>query len=105
MADYFVGTQAECEALIAKMDILMGYPNPPTKTDTYAKTQKHDTLASTFFVRIKSVWAPALDSRIPVKKEPGDTGVDMESVMAGNELTSRKTLTELEGEGAFPKEL
>lgn len=59
--DYFVGTERECKDYIVKLDVMMGYPNPATKTDTYAKPIPHDGKAGTFLVPIKSVWAPTLN--------------------------------------------
>lgn len=95
--DYFIGTQAECEAFIAKMDVLMGYPNPATKTLTYAKAKQHFTNKAEWFVRIKPVYAPKLKRYVSL--------TDMESVMVGKELTDRTTLNTLETDGAFEPDL
>ena len=92
--DYFVGTLAQCEAYIAKMDAMMGYPNPATKTDTYAKPVKHEGRADTFMVPIKSVWAPKLNRQAFVS--------DIDAVSSVAERTTKRIAREnLEAEKAF----
>ena len=96
MADYFVGTEQECIDYIAKLDAMMGYPNPATKTVTYAKPIPHDGKAGTFMVPIKSVWGPALNRQAMIS--------DIDSIGTVNEKlrTSREAL---ETENAFPKDI
>ena len=103
--DYFTGTQTEVEVFIAKMDTLMGYPNPATKTTTYTQPQQHHMDRNLWFARVKSVYAPKLGRMIKVRNGPDDTGVDMESVMVGGEKTIRNTRFELEITGAFKLEI
>lgn len=95
MTDYFVGILTECQSLIAKMDSMMGYPNPATKTNTYAKPIPHDAKPGTFMVPIKSVWGPALNRQTMIS--------DIDAIGTTNEKlrTSRATL---EAENAFPEE-
>lgn len=96
MANYFVGTQAECEALIAKLDVLMGYPNPKTKTTTYAKAREHHSKPGTWFVIIVDVWSPLLDRRF--------TLIDIDDNSNANEKTSRSTWETLNAEEAWPND-
>lgn len=92
--DYFIGTRAECESYIAKMDAMMGYPNPATKTTTYAKPVKHEGRADTFMVPIKSVWSPKLNRQAFI--------ADIDAASTEAERTTRRRTTEdLEGEKAF----
>ena len=95
--DYFVGTKTEVDNLIAKMDTLMGYPNPATKTTTYAKAKRNFTNNVEWFVLVKSVYAPKLGRNVSI--------ADMESVMVGRELTVRATQKTLEIDGAFEPDL
>lgn len=93
MTNYFVGSLIECNSLISKMDNIMGYPNPATKTDTYAIPRKHVSLANTYFVIIKEVHAPRLGRKI------------MLSEMTKDMSTKEKTWKNrdiLKSEGAFP---
>ena len=93
--EYFVGTEQECIDYIAKLDVMMGYPNPATKTVTYAKPIPHNGKPGTFMVRIKSVWAPGMNRQAMIS--------DIDSVSSAKELT-RTTDETLKLEGAFPIE-
>ena len=92
--DYFVGTLAECRAYIAKMDTMMGYPNPATKTTTYAKPIKHQGKPDAFMVPIKEVWAPKL------KRQAFISDIDAASTVA-ERTTKRETTEQLKAQGAF----
>lgn len=92
--DYFVGTLKECQDYIAKMDAMMGYPNPATKTTTYAKPVKHEGRADTFMVPIKSVWAPKMNRQAFVS--------DIDAVSSVAERTTKRIARKnLEAEKAF----
>lgn len=92
--EYFVGTLAECQAVVAKLDTLLGYPNAATKTLTYGKCRKHENRANTHYVIIKEVWAPKLDRVGRIS--------DIDSVSSVDEKSKRISRTTLDAEGAFP---
>lgn len=94
--DYFVGNLAQSNAYIAKMDTLMGYPNPATKTTTYAEAQNHENDASKYLVVIKSVHSPTLGRKILISEI--DTG------SSSADIIKRKNRSVLDAEGAFNSE-
>lgn len=103
MAEYFVGTQAECDDLVARMDTFLGYPNPDTSTVTYSIPQKH-TAKSLYFVRLKSVYSPKRSEKVLLENGPDDIGDDMISAMDVKHIDKQnwKSKDQLEADGAFP---
>lgn len=91
--DYFVGTFAQCEAYIAKMDAMMGYPNARTGTLTYAKPIPHAKAPPLFMVPIKAVWGPKLGRRAQIR--------DIDANTTGAEMSARRSRATLKSEGAF----
>ena len=96
MAEYFVGTKKECEGLVAKMDLLLGYPNPETKTLTYARVRQHAAKRGVYFVIMKSVHSPIMGRK--------STLTEMRAPLTSKERTST-SFEALDLEGAFPKTL
>jgi len=97
MADYLVfPNRGLANSAVTRMNILMGYPNPATKTVTYAEPIEHDAIPGTYLVILKSVWAPALNRNVTLDEINGE--------LNPAELASIKTQQELEAEGAFPLE-
>ncbi len=94
MKTYFYGNLASCNSLIGKLDSLLGFPDPTTKTDTYALPIPHDSIAGQFLVILEPVYAPALSRYINIS--------DIDSVAKGREKTDRKDRSVLVNEGAFP---
>ncbi len=94
MTDYFVGTLKECNDLIVKMDAFLGYPNPATKTLTYAKPRQHEKLSGRFFVIIKPVYSPNLERKALLPEMSKDMSVKEKVWVTGETLKA---------EGAFPK--
>jgi len=95
MVDY-VTTQnfGNANSIVARMNILMGYPHPPTKTDRYTIPQEHASVPGEYLVIIKEVWAPALGRNATVADITGEL-----NPAERNTITSREAL---EAQGAFP---
>jgi len=93
MTEYFVGTLKGCNDLISKMDAVLGYPNPATNTDTYAKPMAHASLRNVFFVIIKPTHSPRLERESLLS--------DITAGMSAKERVW-KTGESLTLEGAFP---
>lgn len=94
MTDYFVAPLVAANAYINKMNILMGYPNPSTKTVTYAVARKHLNSPGMYLVIIKSVYSPNLNRNISIAEINAGSTV--------GEKTSRKSIEVLRSENAFP---
>ena len=94
--DYFVGTLSQCNSYIAKMDTMMGYPNPKTGTLTYAKPRPHANAPPLFLVPIKRVWGPGLGKMVDIR--------DIDKASTGAEISARRKHSVLEAEGAFDSE-
>ena len=67
MTDYFVGNLGQTRAYINKMNAFMGYPNPETKTTTYANPIEHKGKGNTHLVIIKEVHSPKLKRKAKIK--------------------------------------
>ena len=93
MINYFVGNLGQARAYINKMDAFMGYPNPETKTTTYANPIEHKGKGNTHLVVIKEVHSPKLKRQAKIK--------DIDDNSNANEKSKRKTREALEEEGAF----
>lgn len=99
--DYFVGTLAECQDYIAKMDTDLGYPNPATKTDTYALPAPHEVEKGVdgkdvYMVVVKGVYSHVEDKQLE------DSDINLKS--SENEKLKFKKQDVLKGEGAFDKD-
>ena len=92
--DYFVGTLAQCEAYIAKIDDMMG-PWRDSITITYAKPIPHASAPPLFLVIIQEVWGPKLGRQAFIS--------DIDAASTGAEISARKKHSVLEAEGAFPQ--
>ena len=97
MAEYFVGTFGECTSLVARMNTLMGYPNPETKTYRYAIPKEHAASSGTYLVIMKQVHAPKFSRRINM--------AEMLDKLTPVEKGQIKTREALEAEGAFTKDV
>ena len=60
---FFVGTEAECIALIAKLDAEFGYPSG--NTSTFAVPIQHDKDVNKFLVPMKDAYSPKTKTYIP----------------------------------------
>ena len=92
--EYFVGTLSACESFIRKMNTMMGYPNPETKTERYSIPREHATKKGTWFVPLKAV--------IPPKFTAQPTLHILEVHIKTTKLKKKTTLNTLKAEGAFP---
>ena len=97
MAEYFVGTLGECTSMVARMNTLMGYPNPETKTMRYAIPREHAASPGTYLVIMKQVHAPKFERRINI--------AEMIDKLTPVEKGQIKTREALETEGAFIKDV
>jgi len=95
--EYFIGTLAECDSFVDKMNTLMGYPNSEVKTERYSIPMKHDAKDDTYFVPIKSVYAPKLKSNASIEL--------MEGEMTALQLSNKIKLSDLEEEKDFKIEV
>ena len=95
MINYFVGNLGQARAYINKMNAFMGYPNPETKTTTYAEPRQHrgPGKGSDHLVIIKEVHSPKLKRQAKIK--------DIDDNSNANEKSKRKTREDLEKENAF----
>ncbi len=91
--EYFIGTLAQCQAFISKMDTMLGYPNPATKTLTYSEPREHTGKSGTYIVPLKSVFAPNFNGYASLEQ------IDAE--MSATELTRKTFISVLKTEGAF----
>ncbi len=94
--DYFVGANSgQCAAYIAKLETMMGHPNPATKTVKYAEMDMHQGPGNSgkCIVILESVWLPSIGR--------GALMSDIDSVSTAPEMAKRKTREQLEGEEAF----
>ena len=73
MVDY-VTTQnfGNANSIVARMNILMGFPNDRVSTERYTVPQEHASIPGQYLVIIKEVGAPAFDTGVP--DEPGVDG-------------------------------
>ena len=93
MINYFVGNLGQARAYVNKMNAFMGYPNPETKTTTYANPIEHKGKGNTHLVIIKEVHSPKLKRQAKIK--------DIDDNSTPGEKSKRKTREFLESEGAF----
>ena len=93
--EYFIGTLTECQALISKMDTMLGYPNAATKTLTYSEPREHGAKPGTYIVPLKSVFAPNFNKNASLQQ------IDAE--LSATELTRKTFISVLKTEGAFTK--
>lgn len=94
MTEYIVSPNfGVSNSINSRMNILMGYPNPPTKTDQYSEPREHANDPGTYLLIIKEVWSPLLNRQATV--------VDIEGELSPGELNTVKTRETLELEGAF----
>lgn len=91
--DYFMGTLVECTAYIAKMDILLGYPNPETKTSTYAKPVEHPKKPNTYYISLENSFGPKLKRRISYD--------ELDDNMSPAQRGKKKTRAQLRSDGGF----
>ena len=91
--EYFIGTLAECDAFVDKMNTMMGYPNLDTKTMRYSIPREHFSKSGTYIVTLKSVYAPKLKSNLSLET--------MYDQLTSKELSDKVTLSTLKSEGAF----
>lgn len=104
---FFVGDNiGQCARYIGKMNDLMGYPNPATKTERYDIPRPHATQPGKCLVILKhhvetagkvtqrGVWSPKLNRRVTLD--------DFDSVSTPAEKSKRKLKSKLKAEGAFP---
>lgn len=96
----YVETQnvGNAQSIVVRMNTLMGYPNPPTKTESYGPPDIHQldvnkTGAQKHLVVIKEVWAPSLGRNATI--------VDIDGQLSPGERNDIKTKEVLEAEGAF----
>jgi len=93
MINHFVHFEDACIGYIERIDAMLGYPNPETKTLTYAVPVQHQSKKSKFMVIIKPVHAPALNRHITIE--------DIDAITTSNEIKKRQTHESLLSEGAF----
>jgi len=93
MINYFAHLKENCDAFIAKIDIMMGYPNPDTKTFTYSIPIQHKKINSKHMVILKPVWSPKLNRMTTIN--------DIDNISDVSEKENRLSHEDLEEEGAF----
>jgi hypothetical protein len=107
MVDYVVTQDfGSANSIVARMNILMGFPNARVKTDRYAVPIEHATNAGEYLVPIKEVGAPAFDVGNPGDPDfvPGVATVeDINGNLNPGERNTIKSREVLESEGAFPE--
>ena len=115
MVDYIVTANIGlANSIVARMNILMGYPNAPTETDRYTTPLLHQADKDTpgakrHLVIIKEVWAPALEGTVldddgnPVVVQGRyATVADINGELNPAELNAIQIRESLIVEGAFP---
>ncbi len=95
MTEYLVSPNLGLSTSVnARMNTLLGYPNPATKTDQYAEPQEHASDSGTYLLIIKGVWSPLLNRQATIS--------DIKGELSPAELSAIKSGATLEAEGAFP---
>ena len=95
LREYFIGTEAECNAFVSKMDFMLGYPNVEVKTNTYSLPREHAAKTGTWYMLLKAVFGSKIN---------GTSSLEMlDDEMSPTELGKKMTLLELTTEEAFPK--
>lgn len=104
MTDYIVSQNfGNANSIVVRMNNFMGFPSASVKTDRYAIPQEHATNPGEYLIPIKTVGAPAIQTRLDPTLPIGIATVeDIRGELNPTERNAIKSRETLELEGAFP---